>query len=84
MKTVQKIGGVLILFATCKEYISASRQLGTLFSPGIIITILLLLVISSWLMASGFSKQKIRFKSPLFLKIYAASVAMVALAGITG
>lgn len=70
MKIVKIIIGFLLLFGTGKEYINASRQLGSFFSPGIVIVTLLMLLLSTWLMGSGFSQRKLTFKSFEFIKFF--------------
>ena len=73
MKTIKIIIGIIVLYGAGTEYISASRELGTLFSPGIIIGILLLLTLATWLIGSGFTSGKFKFKSFDFLKFFIIS-----------
>ena len=73
MKRLKIIFGFLLLYGTGKEYISASRQLGSRFDIGILIPIVLLLFLCTWLIGSGFSKTKLKFKSLKFLKYFGFS-----------
>jgi len=73
LKTFKIIIGFLLLFGAGREYIDASRQLGSLFSPGIIIGILIMLILSTWLIGSGFSVRKFKFKSFDFVKFFIIS-----------
>lgn len=70
MRTFKIIIGFLILIGSGKEYISASRQVGSLFSPPFIIVALLAIFLASWLIGSGFSKRKFKIKSWLFVRYY--------------
>lgn len=65
--------GFLLLFGAGREFIHASRDLGTLFSPGIIIGSLIMIILSTWLIGSGFSVRKFKFKSFDFLKFFIIS-----------
>ncbi|WPR76265.1 hypothetical protein [Algoriphagus sp. NG3] len=73
MKIFKIIIGFLLLIGAGREFIDASRQLGSLFSPGIIIGILIMLVLSTWLIGSGFSAGKFKFKSFEFIKFFVIS-----------
>lgn len=73
MKIFKIIIGFLILIGSGREYVNASRQLGSLFSPGIIIGILIMLILTTWLIGSGFSVKKFQFKSLEFLKFFIIS-----------
>ena len=73
MRTFKIIIGFLLLYGAGKEYINASRQLGTPYDIGIIIPILLFLFLSTWLIGSGFSRRKLKFKSFEFLKFFIIS-----------
>lgn len=70
MKIIKIIIGFLLLFGAGKEYINASRQLSSFFSPGIVIGILLILILSTWLIGSGFSERRLNFKSFEFIKFF--------------
>jgi len=66
-----KIGiGFLLIFGAANEYVAASRQLGTLFSPGVMAGTLLILIFSFWLIASGFSDRKYHLKPINVLKYF--------------
>ncbi|GAA3594644.1 hypothetical protein Q4Q39_06985 [Flavivirga amylovorans] len=73
MKRLKIILGFLLLYGTGKEYVNASRQLGSLYDIGIIIPIVLLLFLCTWLIGSGFSKTKLKFKTLKFLKYFGFS-----------
>lgn len=73
MRTFKIIIGFLLLYGAGKEYINASRQLGSLYDIGILIPISLFLFLCTWLIASGFSKRKLKFKSFEFLKFFIIS-----------
>ncbi len=71
-----------MLYGAGREYIDASRQLGSLFSPGIIIGMLIMLTFSTWLIASGFSVRKFKFKSFEFVKFFIISFVTFAIVAI--
>ncbi|WP_157963332.1 hypothetical protein [Algoriphagus litoralis] len=82
MKTFKIIIGFLLLIGAGREFINASRQLGSLFSPGLIIGVLIMLIFSTWLIGSGFSPEKFRFKSYEFIKFFAISFVTFAVVAI--
>jgi len=63
-----------LLFGAGKEFIHASRELGSLNSPGIIIGSSLMIILSTWLIGSGFSVRKFKFKSFEFVKFFIISL----------
>ncbi len=65
-----------MLFGAGQEYINAGRQLGSFFSPGILLAILVMLVLSTWLIGSGFSNRKFRLKSFSFIKFFIISLGI--------
>jgi hypothetical protein len=67
------IFGFLLLLGVGQEYIHASRDLGTFFSPSIIVLITGLLLLATWLIGSGFSSVKFSFKSFEFIKFFIIS-----------
>ena len=71
MKILKIILGFLLLLGAGKETVVAANQLGTFWDPGVIIGILLLLLLCTWLIGSGFSKERFRFKSVEFVKYFA-------------
>ena len=71
-----------MLFGAGREYIDASRQLGTLYEIGIITPIMLFLFLSTWLIGSGFSKRKLKLKSFEFLKFFIISFVTFAIVAI--
>ncbi|MEO6254320.1 MAG: hypothetical protein ABIO79_13485 [Ferruginibacter sp.] len=74
MKIVKLIIGMLILYGSGTEYISASKQLSTYFDPGIIIGCLIVLLLSGWLIGSGLSNNKFEIRSFQFVKYFLLSV----------
>ncbi len=58
MNVFKIVIGIIITIAAGSEYVSASRQLGTLIAPGILIGTIVLLLFSFWLITSGFSTRK--------------------------
>lgn len=79
MKRFKILIGFALLFGAGREYIDASRQLGSLLSPGIIVGVLLTLVLSTWLIGSGFSVRKFQFKSFEFVKFFIISFVTFAI-----
>ena len=75
MKTVKIILGILILYGSGKEYISASNQLSGYLSPPILIGCLIMISFSAWLIGSGLSKDKFEIRSARFLKYIFISAA---------
>lgn len=73
MKRLKIITGFILLFGAGNEYINASQQLGSFFNLAIIITILLFLILCTWLIGSGFSSRKLKFKSFEFVKFFILS-----------
>lgn len=85
MKTFKIILGILLLYGAGTEYISASNQLSTFFSPGILMGCLIMILVSAWLMGSGISKQNFEIRSVEFLKymiVAASGFVVFALAGL--
>jgi len=70
MKTFKIIFGILILYGAGTEYISASNQLSSYLSPGILIGCLVMIVFAAWLIGSGLSKEKFEIRSVQFLKYF--------------
>ncbi len=67
MKILKIIIGSFLLLGAGAEYVNASKQLLTFFDPGILCACLAMIFISSFLIASGFSKTKIEPRSWKFL-----------------
>lgn len=76
MKTLKIIIGFLLLISTGNEYVNASRELGNPFEIVIIFMVILFIVLSSWLIGTGFSKRKLKFKSFQFLKFAIISIVI--------
>ncbi len=51
-----------MLFGVSSEYINASRELGSFFSPAIIVGVLIMLILATWLIGSGFLNRNLIFK----------------------
>ncbi|MGH1387664.1 hypothetical protein [Kordia sp.] len=79
MRVFKIIIGIVLLYGAGKEYINASTQVGSFFDIGIIIAIVLFLFLCTWLIATGFSKQKLQLKSFSFLKYFIISFLIFAL-----
>jgi hypothetical protein len=73
LKTIKIIFGFLLLFGAGQAYAQASRDLGTFFSPGVIVGVLLMLFLSTWLIGSGFSVRKMKLKSFDSIKFFIIS-----------
>lgn len=71
-----------MLYGAGKEYIDASRQLGSFYDIGIIIPIILFLILCTWLIGSGFSVRKFKFKSFEFVKFFIISFVTFAIVAI--
>lgn len=73
VKIVKIVIGLLLTYGAGKEYINASKQLLSFFEPGVILGILLILLLCSWLIGSGISKEKLRINSWQYLKYFGAT-----------
>ena len=74
MKIFKIVLGLLLTYGAGKEYVNASRQLLSFLDPGIIIAVLLTLLLCTWLIGSGISKEKLKIKSWQFLKYFGVTV----------
>lgn len=74
LKTIKIIIGLLLIYGAGKEFINASRQLGSFLNPGVIISIILILILSAWLVGSGLSRNKLKLVSFAFLKYFGISI----------
>jgi hypothetical protein len=68
------IFGFLLLLGASQEYVNASRELGSFYSPGIIIAILLIFMLSTWLIGTGFNPVKFSFNSSYGIKYFVVSL----------
>ena len=82
MKIFKIILGFFLLFGAGKEYVNASRELGSFYDIGIIIPIVLFLILCTWLIGSGFSVRKFKFKSFEFMKFFIISFVTFAIVAI--
>lgn len=83
MKYGKLILGIILLIGAGREYASASRQLGTLINPGVMLGVMLLMILCTWLIAGAFPRQqKLKIKSLEFVKFYLGSLIIVALVSI--
>ena len=71
-----------MLYGAGKEYIDASTQLSSFYDIGIIIPIVLFLILCTWLIGSGFSVRKFKFKSFEFVKFFIISFVTFAIVAI--
>jgi hypothetical protein len=79
MKPVRIILGLLLIWVFGGEYAIASRQLFTFFLPAILSVVLTVLLLSAWLIGSGFSKESFKIKSLEYLKFYVVSFLLFGL-----
>ncbi len=63
MKTLKIILGFILLLGAGMEHGRQFRVFGTFFNPAIITSSFLIILLATWLIASGFSKTKFRIKS---------------------
>ncbi len=84
MKIFKIIIGLLLTYGAGKEYINASRQLLSFFEPGVIIAISLMLLLCTWLIGSGISKEKLRINSWQYLKYLGATFVIFLLFAFIG
>ena len=70
MRVFKVILGLLLLFGMGQEFAHASKQLGAYYSPPILLAALTFVLLSSWLIGSGVSKRKFKFKSFEFVKFF--------------
>lgn len=61
MRILKIVLGLLLLFGAGNEFINASHELGTFFSVGVILGVLVLVAICAWLLGSGFAKSTDEF-----------------------
>ncbi|MBI9056766.1 MAG: hypothetical protein JEZ01_03235 [Labilibaculum sp.] len=81
MKAGKIILALILLYSIGKEFISAGFQVGTFYSPGILIGTLFMLILIAWLFGSAVSKEKVKIVSWSFLKHYFISlVAFIVIA----
>lgn len=81
MKTLKIIIGIFILIATGAEYVNASKQLLTYFSPDILAFSVGSIFLSAYLIGNGFSQTKLEIKSIKFALYFTLSlVAFVTVA----
>jgi hypothetical protein len=73
MKAGKIILGVLLLIGAGSEYVRASRAMETLFDVGIISGVVVILLVCTWLIGSGLTKEKLKFKSLNFFKFFTLS-----------
>ena len=74
MNVFKIVLGFIILFASGAEYINAGRQIGSFHSPVIVIMCLLSILLATWLIGSGFTLKKFKFKSFNFIKFLIISI----------
>lgn len=84
MRTFKVIIGFLLLFGMATAYVQASIDMGSFFSPAIIAAAFTMLVFSTWLIGSGFSVRKFRFKSFEFVRFFIISFTIFIIATMFG
>lgn len=82
MKNFKIIIGFFLLLGVGGEYIDASAEVGSMIDPGIIAGSLLALLLSTWLIGSGFSRDRFALRSVEFLRYFAISFAVFALVAV--
>jgi hypothetical protein len=73
MKILKTILGVMLTFGIGKEFVRVGKEYSDFYNPGILITMLLFLLGSAWLIGSGLSKEKIRFISLKYVMYFAVT-----------
>jgi hypothetical protein len=63
MKKIKIIIALLLLYAAGTEYIFASHELSTYWSPGILIGVLLMIVAAAFLIGNRMSPERFDIKS---------------------
>ena len=63
MRVFKVILAFVILLGAAEEYVRASHQLGKPFYGPIVFMVVLVIVLCTWLIRSGFSKEKFILKS---------------------
>lgn len=76
MKILKVCVGVLLLFGAAAEYVSASHELLSFTSPGVLIGSFLVVFLCAWLIGSGVSVEKLKIKSFKFMKYFAICFAI--------
>jgi hypothetical protein len=76
MKKVKIIIGLLVLYGSGTEYISASHELLSYWEPGILMGCLMMLVIATWLIGSGLSKEELDIRSIKIIKYFGLSILL--------
>lgn len=71
MRIVKIVVGILLLWGIASEYVNASRELVTWFSPWIIISALSMLLICAWLFGTALTHSKYKISKTQFIKYYA-------------
>lgn len=84
MKVVKVIIGLLLLYAMGSEYASASNELNTFFSLGVISAGLPMIFLCAWLIGSGISKEKLKIKSWKFVWYFLGSLVLFSFYAISG
>lgn len=79
---IKIIAGFLILWFTGQEYISASRDLGTFFSPIMILLFLGVILLLTWVIGSGFSPSEFTFRSFEFIKFFIISLIVFSISAL--
>ncbi|WP_143164820.1 hypothetical protein [Chryseolinea serpens] len=82
MKRFKIAIGFFLLLGAGGEYIEGSTQVGSWINPGIITGVVLVLLLSTWLIGSGFSKDRFAFKSLILLRYFAISFGVFVLVAV--
>ncbi|MEM6894620.1 MAG: hypothetical protein AAF554_13090 [Bacteroidota bacterium] len=76
MRIFKIIIGFLLLSGAGKEYVEASGEAGSWASPGIIIGVLLVLLLCTWLIGTGFVKVKYKLSRIQLIKYFGISLVI--------
>lgn len=76
MKILKTILGILLTYGIGKEFVRVGKEYYNFFVPGIIICTLIFLLGCTWLIGSGISKNKLKFRSLIFVKYFAGTLSI--------
>src|SRR5687767_14679099 len=79
MRVLKVILGFFLLSGMAAEYANVTRQFGTLFHGAVFFVMILVLFLSTWLIAGGFTKEKLSLKSSRFRIFFVLTSILFAL-----
>jgi hypothetical protein len=74
MKFIKIFFGFAIAFGAGKEYVSASRQVGSFTDIGVILGMTIMLILGTWLIGTGLSKKSLSIRSFDYTKFAVISI----------